>query len=466
MPGKPSISFDDALRREYEALYASCALDDGKEQLVREIAGKIHGLKARYEAVEAASGVPWYVVGVIHCAECGLSFDRHLHNGDPLTDKTVRVPKDRPPQPPPFTWEQSAADALEYSGLTRWRDWSLAGALYRLEAFNGFGYRIHHPAVKTPYLWSFTTHYRKGKYGTDGKFDPDLVSQQPGCAALLRALEDLGHVRLRPPEPRAPAQQGTLSASPPSVEAAGSIEVPRAAPFARTATARGLLRRAVDQSEFEPPRWIDVPFEGLIVSVGAHALRAHAGARLLRLPVCYRDVIAISNQLGWIPPTAALSDAIWKAATLRLRPVPLGDRSTPERSADTDRRMQTMDFVEEMNRRLDAAIPPARWGELACTEGKDWILSKQNLLPPRAGFPGCRGVANYGWHDPHSGTPVQALQPDTERPPHDDHYFDYSQTLRPIHRLARTPDGAAVDLIEVFERLGMPAAVLAPFRAG
>ena len=30
--------------------------------------------------------------------------------------------------------------------------------------FNGWGYRLYHPNVKTPYLWSYTDKYSKGKY--------------------------------------------------------------------------------------------------------------------------------------------------------------------------------------------------------------------------------------------------------------------------------------------------------------
>jgi lysozyme family protein len=54
-----------------------------------------------------------------------------------------------------------------WAGLDHWQDWSLAGLLYRLEAYNGFGYRKHHPEVLTPYLWSFSS-TTAGKYVQDG----------------------------------------------------------------------------------------------------------------------------------------------------------------------------------------------------------------------------------------------------------------------------------------------------------
>ena len=85
--------------------------------------------------------------------ESSLNFKRHLHNGDPLTARTVHVPSGRPRQgDPPFTWEQSAADALTLRNLGPRTDWSLSGTLYALEGYNGWGYRRYHPEVFSPYL--------------------------------------------------------------------------------------------------------------------------------------------------------------------------------------------------------------------------------------------------------------------------------------------------------------------------
>ena len=45
--------------------------------------------------------------------------------------------------------------------------------LYELERYNGFGYRDRRPQVLSPYLWSFSNHYSRGKYVADGRFsDP------------------------------------------------------------------------------------------------------------------------------------------------------------------------------------------------------------------------------------------------------------------------------------------------------
>ena len=44
----------------------------------------------------------------------------------------------------------------------------------------------------TPYLWSFSKLYEKGKYVADGRFDPEAVSKQCGAAVMIRALVDRG----------------------------------------------------------------------------------------------------------------------------------------------------------------------------------------------------------------------------------------------------------------------------------
>ncbi len=177
------------VRHEYEELFDSCVIT--QPLAVQEIVNAILKSQIRYENTAAASGVPWYVIAVIHNMECSLSFKEHLHNGDPLSKKTVNVPAGRPPKwTGTGTWEESALDALQYDGLPAWGDWSLAGSLYKLEAYNGWGSRAH--GIHTPYLWCFTNHYSSGKYVSDGVWNPDAVSKQCGCGAVLRRLAEMG----------------------------------------------------------------------------------------------------------------------------------------------------------------------------------------------------------------------------------------------------------------------------------
>ena len=183
------------LRRDYESAFAECVIRPDRLGSVNWHLQMLEANRARYEAAGRAHGIPWWFIGGLHMLESGFIFNRHLHNGDPLSARTVRVPAGRPARGGPgFTWEESAADALAFKELDRWSDWSVAGALYQWERYNGFGYRRHHPAVATPYLWSFSNQYGKGKYVADGRFDPDAVSQQCGAATLLRALVNHGLV--------------------------------------------------------------------------------------------------------------------------------------------------------------------------------------------------------------------------------------------------------------------------------
>ncbi|QIP13037.1 hypothetical protein G8759_10565 [Spirosoma aureum] len=183
-----SINLNPQLTTEYESLFGSCLINPVKQNEAVKIKNKIVANKPVYELVENATRVPWFVVAVIHSLEGGLNFKTHLHNGDPLSAKTVHVPKNRPPGKAPFTWQESAIDALTFDGLSGVQNWPLPVILFKLEGFNGFGYRIKHPEVLTPYLWSFTNHYQKGKFTQDGKFDPKAVSKQCGAAAILQVM--------------------------------------------------------------------------------------------------------------------------------------------------------------------------------------------------------------------------------------------------------------------------------------
>ena len=183
------IRLTKALSAEYQQLFASCTIQPKHQTAVERLARQLTRQQPRYAAVEKLTHIPWPIIAVIHAMEASQRFDRHLHNGDPLHSRTVQVPAHRPLTPPPFTWEASAIDALHYSGLAKWRNWSMAGSLFKLETYNGWGYRRYHPQVLSPYLWSFSQHYQRGKYAADGRFDTNLVSQQCGAAVLLKQLD-------------------------------------------------------------------------------------------------------------------------------------------------------------------------------------------------------------------------------------------------------------------------------------
>ncbi len=111
----------------------------------------------------------------------------------------MRVPAGRPLTfgPPPFTWAESAIDALSET----WRpdDWSIAGILEFLERYNGLGYQKYD--ILSPYLWDFTNHYQKGLFVSDGRFDPEKIEFRAGAVSILKVLSAKG-VSLEVPSTR------------------------------------------------------------------------------------------------------------------------------------------------------------------------------------------------------------------------------------------------------------------------
>ncbi len=187
-----------SLAGEYRRMWDTLAPRDAYADSIGWHLTMLRNARPRYEAVGNQVGVPWHFIGVIHALEASFNFRAHLHNGDhPLTQRTRQVPAGRPATwLPPDDWESSAKDALRLLGFTGKSDWSLERTLYRLEAYNGFGYR--RIGVPSPYLWSFSTHYEAGKFVADGKFNAKARSQQCGTAVMLRLLADAGDILLSP----------------------------------------------------------------------------------------------------------------------------------------------------------------------------------------------------------------------------------------------------------------------------
>ena len=179
--------FDYAeLKSEYTQLWRSIEIRPEKRELVMRIARKLMRHKAQYLAVERRAGVPWFVVAALHNRESDADFATYLGNGEPLDRKTTLVPKGRGPFD---SWEAGAADALALDGLDQVKTWSPERACFEIEKFNGFGYRKR--GVHSPYLWSFSNHYARGKYVADGRFSSTHVDEQCGAIPILKAIMEL-----------------------------------------------------------------------------------------------------------------------------------------------------------------------------------------------------------------------------------------------------------------------------------
>lgn len=185
------IALTSELQHEYQRLFATCAIRPQWTATVEEKVDAIMADRDRYRTVSQRSNVPWFVVAVLHEADTGRDFTVHPHNGDPLTARTHHLPDGRPVEgDPPFSWEDSAIDALRLYHFDQWPDWSIAGTLFKLEGHGGWGYRLHHPEVPSPYLWNYSTYYQQGKYVTDDTWSGTAVAQRGGAAVLLRRLAE------------------------------------------------------------------------------------------------------------------------------------------------------------------------------------------------------------------------------------------------------------------------------------
>ncbi len=188
-----SIKFE-AVASEYAAWFAALELRPERQQSTDWHLTMMRQSQQRYAAVGKQVGVPWPFIAAIHGLEASFNFRAHLHNGDfPLSQRTRQVPPGRPRVwLPPSSWEASALDALRLLGFAGQSDWSLPRMLHRLEAYNGFGYRRSGRA--SPYLWSFSNLYTRGKFVADGRFDPMARSQQCGAAVMLKLLDLAGEL--------------------------------------------------------------------------------------------------------------------------------------------------------------------------------------------------------------------------------------------------------------------------------
>lgn len=203
-PETPDDASDDAplsraksfelLRGEYRRMFGNLEVRGERQDAVDFHIAMIRKSRDRYERAGVRTGVPWFFIAVTHALESSFNFRAHLHNGDfPLSARTRQVPAGRPRVwLPPSDWESSAIDALNLLGFSGQSDWSLERTLHRLEAYNGFGYR--RVGVPTPYLWSFSQHYDRGKFVADGSFSRNARSQQCGAAVMLKRLDVAGEI--------------------------------------------------------------------------------------------------------------------------------------------------------------------------------------------------------------------------------------------------------------------------------
>lgn len=211
------------LTEEYTRLWKSCFVLPAWDKEATNSALKAIESKHRYDVVSAKTGAPWYFIAAIHYRECSFSWSGCLHNGDPWDQVTVDVPAGRGPW---NSWEDAAVDAIMYeAGISDWdmTKWDIGRVFWRLEAYNGFGYRtgptkdfickaqyrdhvlregtfsgIYHgsmqdttPRNASPYVYCGTQFYEKGISLEDHSFYPNAKEiDNIGVMALLQEIEN------------------------------------------------------------------------------------------------------------------------------------------------------------------------------------------------------------------------------------------------------------------------------------
>jgi lysozyme family protein len=137
--------------------------------------------KVKWKKVEESTGIPWWIVASIHYREANLDFNRYLHNGDVLCTPTTHVPIGKNY----CNWDEAAVDAVQIH-LEDFEEDLFLG----VEKYNGPGYDLR--GDESPYLWSGSTYYSKGRFVGDGTYDPNDVDYRPGVMVLAKRMEEVG----------------------------------------------------------------------------------------------------------------------------------------------------------------------------------------------------------------------------------------------------------------------------------
>lgn len=154
-----------------------------------------------YKTVQAAVAVPITFLAPIHEREGSMRFNTHLHNGDPLSARTVHVPAGRPKQGnPPFKWSDSAIDALKLEKIDQVKNWSAERILYEQHKYNGITKHM------SSYVFSGTQYYESGMWVRDHVFDENVKDTRPGTLLMAKALialsPALGNLSREPVAPK------------------------------------------------------------------------------------------------------------------------------------------------------------------------------------------------------------------------------------------------------------------------
>jgi lysozyme family protein len=178
----------EALAPEYANLLARMQIT--RQQEVQAVANHllVYVQQGRYADVADKLGIPQIFIATSFEREASSNFRLSPAQGDPWNERSIHVPRGRGPFK---DWTMAALDAYTLDGLDKVGkdNWNWMRFCYEGELFNGFGYRQH--GVHSPYVWSGSNNYDKGKYTSDGVFDSGVRDQQLGIVPIARMMASL-----------------------------------------------------------------------------------------------------------------------------------------------------------------------------------------------------------------------------------------------------------------------------------
>ena len=174
-----------ALEPEYNNLLARMRITRHAEATI--IAGKLLQFvkEGKYAEVSEKLGIPQLFIATSFEREASSDFRLSPAQGDPWNEVSRHVPKGLGPYQ---SWMASAISTYTSERLDQIgkENWTWARLCYEGELFNGFGYRAH--GVHTPYDWSGTSNYARGKFTGDHRFDFTVADQQLGIIPVARIM--------------------------------------------------------------------------------------------------------------------------------------------------------------------------------------------------------------------------------------------------------------------------------------
>ena len=153
----------------------------------------------------------------------------------------------------------------------------------------------------------------------------------------------------------------------------------------------------------------------IIIEVMPDYLAVGSDDDFVRVPMTPMAAQRIADAFGCALPTQKIVDQIYKAASVKLPPMPL-----------TDAREATETFMQH-NTIVEQQRTGRKLGELVAGTKKDVVVTNRLTEKPNR-------VAIYGWHKL-DGTPIQPLTI-----VHHDTYVDYSHGIRLVRRTVTVND--------------------------